>query len=402
MSPFEASKESIEKTKTSYDVIKIGLVEYIQELLLRGGAPTDDDLLREARNTISKDDELTDTFAAWFRDLLMLHGIREDDELAFPEPSLTCYKRLEVIAAAQVNHTPSDLAAPSYNCDGKLGAFVYSKQMLGLTPTDRELQVECCTILDDLEMTSDYPCKGAVDWFKYLITSETCWLREFRRRCGLPRSSEIAFEHIRSSDDKSIDYSIHNFSRLENELKDWARFHIALGNPPTDADIQRQARLIVYKNDDPWNQTAVDDPAILHLFKRQAGLAPIDVQGVNSLDLPSLSEGSETGVATQQHNAFEMPPKNLHWDLEHTGIGLPSPGHSTASPKTRLDQPLHTLIQNQPSTNTNPTQPLKYFLNDANCYGRLVRELTRFVTACISPNNPNQHVCLLVILSYLS
>jgi hypothetical protein len=35
---------------------------------------------------------------------------------------------------------------------------------------------------------------------------------------------------------------------------------------------------------------------------------------------------------------------------------------------------------------------LRYFLNDANCYGRLVRELTRFVTSCTSPNNPTSHL----------
>ncbi|KAM6510695.1 hypothetical protein FSOLCH5_011140 [Fusarium solani] len=33
-----------------------------------------------------------------------------------------------------------------------------------------------------------------------------------------------------------------------------------------------------------------------------------------------------------------------------------------------------------------------FFMNDSNCYRRLAQELTRFVMATMSPNNPNQHV----------
>ena len=147
-----------------------------------------------------------------------------------------------------------------------------------------------------------------------------------------------------------------------------------------------------------WNQTAADDPALLHVFKRQNGLAPSADDGP---DLPAVLEVSEPGRDRPSTNSS---PRSLHWDLENTGIGMmPSPvsgsdrqfppSNTTAtSTSTPSDAPLHTLVQNQPSTNTNPTQPLRYFLNDANCYARLVRELNRFVTSCTSPNNPNQHV----------
>lgn len=282
--------------------------------------------------------------------------------------------------------------------------FVHSRQSVGLTPTDSELQVQACKVLDDIEATSNFKCKGAVSWFKYLIVSEPNWLAEFRQRAGLPRSSEMDNEHIRSTDETTIDYSIHNFSRLENELKEYVRTQLAAGITPTDSDLQRKARLIIYKNDDPWNQTAADDPALLHVFKRQNGLAPSADDGP---DLPAVPEASEFGKAVLPSTTSS--PRSLHWDLENTGIGMmPSPvsgsdrhlapgSGTTTSPPT--DAPLHTLIQNQPSTNTNPTQPLRYFLNDANCYGRLVRELTRFVTSCMSPNNPNQHVSLLPIVT---
>jgi hypothetical protein len=210
----------------------------------------------------------------------------------------------------------------------------------------------------------------------------------------------MASEQVRSTDDKSIDYSIHNFARLERELGDWTRFQISVGITPSDSDLQRQARLIVYKNDDPWNQTAIDDPTFLHLFKRQNKLAPTDENRAASLDLPSLPEayynGCEEDVAGHRHSYSS--PSTLHWDLQGSGIGLHSPGSgknsSTSSFAPTVDRSLLTSIQHQSSTNINPKQPPKYFLSDANCYGRLVRELSRFVTTCTSPKNPNQHVGL--------
>ncbi|KAE8452703.1 hypothetical protein EG329_013962 [Mollisiaceae sp. DMI_Dod_QoI] len=389
MNPYEASKESAEDEKTLEDLVKIGLVEYIHDLVLKGGVPTDDDLIQEARAIIRKADQFhigtNLPQVSWFRDLIMLHGCMEED-ISVPNDHLSWTERLDRISQ-QAPHDLTNLHSIGCPKERALMTWVKSKQMLGLTPTDRELQVECTKILDDVENTSNFRAKGAVGWFKYLIQSETCWLRDFRRRANLPRSSEMEMEHIRSKDDKSIDYSIHNFSRLEHELRDWCKFQLALGNTPSDSDLQRQARLMVYKNDDPWNQTLIDDPAFLHLFKRQNGLAPRDEDGADTMDLPTLSEASEMGTNAPS-------PKTLHWDLEHTGIGLPSPNNSGPNSATGTFSPaersLPTLVQT--SANLNPAQPLKFFINDANCYGRLVRELTRFVTSCMSPNNPSQHV----------
>ncbi len=393
MNPFEASKESASDDRTLEDLIKIGLVEYVHETVINAAMPTDADLLGQARKIVQKSDENVigkrHPEGSWFRDLITLYGTTEEEVPNRPDsPDYYSIKGLEMISA-HVAPERGDFVFTTCSKQKALMSFVEAKQALGLTPTDRQLQVECCRILDDEESKSNFKCKPAVAWFKYLVTSSSCWLRAFGRRAGLPRTSEMLSEVIRSYDNQSIDYSIHNDARLEHELKDWIRFQIALGNHPSDADIQHQARLIVYKNDDPWNQTAVDDPAILHLVKRQTGLIASDNFGASVLELPTLSEGSEMG------SSHPSPARSLHWDVEASGIPLPSPssgGHCVSKPVTPLDQPLHTLIQNQPSTNTNPTQPLKYFLNDANCYGRLVRELTRFVTTCMSPNNPNQHV----------
>lgn len=44
------------------------------------------------------------------------------------------------------------------------------------------------------------------------------------------------------------------------------------GIVPTDEDLQRQARQILYEDDDSWNQTAADNQEWLELFKKHHGL----------------------------------------------------------------------------------------------------------------------------------
>ncbi|KAG4435299.1 hypothetical protein IFR05_009225 [Cadophora sp. M221] len=383
MNPFEGTKEAANDDRTLEDLVKIALVEYVHDAVMKGAVPTDADLLVQARRTVHTADDIAfgnrHPEGSWFRDLILLSGTTEEEMPERPgSPNYSCVKGVELVNA-RIAPNCAQFALSTCIKQRALMSFVESRQALGLTPTDSELQAECCKILDENESRSNFKCKPALAWFNYLVNSSSCWLRGFRRRAGLPRSSEILSEKIRSLDDKSIDYSIHNHVRLVHELKDWVRLQVSLGSYPSDIELQNQARMIVFKNDDAWNQTAMDDPSILHQFKQQAGLVTIDdFEGLNMPTITETSEGSQPS------------PKTLHWDLGSTGMTLPSP--SSGSSSTPAGAPLHTLIQNQPSTNTNPTQPLKYFLNDANCYGRLVRELTRFVTTCMSPNNPNQHL----------
>lgn len=411
MNPFDSKyKDNAEIRKTLEDQVKTGLVDYINEQVLAGGVPTDEQLLEEARKVIRKADALMDYApdASWFRDLIMLSGSTPQEDELIPTGTASKHmswaERLDM-AQAKSQMNINDLSQISCPKERMLKAYVKTRQAIGLTPVDYELQVQACQILDEIEATSNFKCKGAVQWFKYLITSSTSWLAEFRRRAVLPRSSEMGNEHIRSSDERSIDYSIHNYHRLERELIEFVNQQRAIGKTPTDADLQAKARMIIFENDDAWNQTAADDPAYLEIFKRQNGLATIEEE---EMELPTPTAVGALGLSLLSSGG--SPPTNsspspisLHWDLEHTGIGLPSPVSGSDRPAvpnrrpgtgtfTPPDAPLHTQVQNQPSTNTNPTQPLRYFLNDANCYGRLVRELTRFVTSCVSTNNPTQHI----------
>ena len=422
MHPYEASnRESEDSGKTLEDIIKMKLVTYINDQVLAGAVPTDEDLLAEARKIILNLEGLlkspNEIEMSWFRDLLLYSGnspqSNSPDADVIQDPKLstmTWAEKLDRINA-QNQTTMTDLSTIACQKERSLKAYVSSRQALGLTPIDSELQVQACKILDEIEETSNFKCKGAVQWFKYLITASPHWLKDFRRRAVLPRSEEMAHEHIRSLDDSTIDYSIHNYHRLERELVDYVAQQRSAGREPTDADLQRTARMIIFESDDPWNQTAADDPAYLNVFKRQNGLATIEeedfsvpeptVVGALGLSLLASTNAGSPGEISSS-------PSSLHWDLENTAIGLPSPLSSGDSHLGRIrvptpartsyanakphEGPISTSTMNQPSANTNPVMPLRYFLNDANCYGRLVRELSRFVASSTSPNNPNQHL----------
>lgn len=396
MQPYEASQDLFNGERTPENLIKSGLIQYINDKVVQGITPTDEELLGIARQIIRNLDAVSDAQnypdGSWLRDLILFSGTNsceeESDEDGLEMPRMKTLETVQhsLIGATMTCQCPKERALRNY---------VTSRQMLGLTATDSELQVEACRIIDEAELTAAVPCKGAVSWFKYLIKDSTCWLADFRRRAGLPRSSEMANEGVRSKDETSIDHAIHNYARLEAELKDYVHLQSTLSIKPSDSDLQRHARLIVYGNDDQWNQTWADDPLYLHIFKTRNGLAPA-AENKPSIMFPTAMDSPE--------QAASPPSRTLHWELENIETRS-RPGSKGTVPNTSYNQPIHTLkTANQPSTNSNPTQPLKYFLNDANCYNRLVRELSRFVARCMSPNNPNQHVshrcCHLIFLQY--
>lgn len=165
-----------------------------------------------------------------------------------------------------------------------------------------------------------------------------------------------------------MDSNIHTYTRLERELADFAKLQRAMGVEPTDEDLQRQARIIIYEFDDGWNQTAADNLTWLEAFKARhppdgssppTGTSPsFSLQQTN----PSVRDTPQTSTA-----ATKSP-------LAPVGAGPNACYDAAAAAKGEFQS----------------TGPV--FLNDANCYRRLARELGRWVAATMSPNNPNSHV----------
>ena len=132
----------------------------------------------------------------------------------------------------------------------ELHEFVKARRLLGLTAMDSELQVEACNIIGRMEESSNHPSDEVANLLLRLIYGSTTWLAGFRQRAVLPRSEDVGDEANRSKDKTKIDSTIHNYSRLESELAEYVRNQRSMGNEPSDADLQKQARLIIYEFDD--------------------------------------------------------------------------------------------------------------------------------------------------------
>lgn len=240
----------------------------------------------------------------------------------------------------------------------QLQEFVTGKRLLGLTAMDNELQEEACRIVGRVEEVSTHPSDTVANWLLRLITSSTGWLAPFRRRAHLPRSEDVKDRIHRSTDPLLIDSTVHNYTRLERDLGDYLTSQRALGLEPTDEDLQRQARIIIFEFDDGWNQTAADNVQWLESFKNR--------------HQPEVSDSSPS---------FSLQPSTTSL------FGGPS------TSKTTTTSPECPMLQGHESLDAGGnSRPGPFFLNDANCYRRLARELTRWVASVMSPNNPNQHV----------
>ncbi|KAH7328000.1 C2H2 type zinc finger-containing protein [Stachybotrys elegans] len=359
--PFVASSGPAESPRNAYELIKLELdyfaVCYVE---LHGCLPSDEQLMIEGCRIIFASELLSlqgiATQPSWLRDLIM-KSVDLEQKARFGPLRQAAENRL---ATLKING--KDNLFEQCPMEYQLQEFVRAKRLLGLTAMDDELQEEACRIVGRVEEVSTHPSEAVANWLVRLIMSGTNWLEPFRRRAHLPRSEDVQDEIIRSTDPKSIDSTIHSYSRLERELGDYLELHRSLhGVEPSDEDLQRQARIIIYEFDDGWNQTAADNLQWLEAFKKRHSCKG---EPATSSSSPTVStHKSAKSVITENSVAQSTPPSC------NTGIATSNP--------LEIDQTM---------------RPNPFFLNDANCYRRLAKELQRWVHQITSPNNPNCHV----------
>ncbi|PON22127.1 hypothetical protein TGAM01_v209001 [Trichoderma gamsii] len=372
--PFEASKDEIGTTKTLEDYVKLWLVEYIRDLASAGISPTDNQLLIEAqrivRKTDTEDTSLTGPDVSWFRDLIMLC------EPSYPiaqslvnqgsrnmANNLSWITQIEKIKASK--SVSSGLSIIGCEKERLLMNYVKSKQALGQIPTDSELQVQACKAIEDVEPKSNFKSREAVQWFEFLINCSTNWLSEFKRRAGL------SLPLVRGQ-------------LSEKELL--ANGGIITYDPIEIQETSVHDILLQQSAEEMLDQDMQRDPLIV-----SNGLDYLKAyKGRNNLETDALlptQEAIEQAFAHQSSDSgtnATISPQALHWGYSDEAIDgtLPINTNDEISPAT-VQMPQH---------NSSPNQPPRYFLSDVNCYGRLERELTRFVASCLSPNNPLQHI----------
>lgn len=356
--PYVATQSPPESPRNAWGLIKLELAYFISNHWEQHRRPpNDEDLTLEGCRIIFASELLSlqgiATQVSWLRDIIM-----NTETIArrarFGPLRGAAESRLHTL---KING--KDNLFEQCPMEFQLRQFVKAKSLLGLIPMDDELQEEACRIVGRIEEMCTHPSDDVSNWLLRCIKSSTSWLAPFRRRAALPRSEDVMSETIRSNDTTTIDSTIHSYSRLERELADFLKTQRLAGREPTNDDLQRQARIIIYEFDDGWNQTAADNVEWLEAFRSRH---PAGGQSPSSGASPQTahSHKTETNAATvtSQSMSIEMPADIDTSDYARYG----------------------------------PARAIPFFLNDANCYIRLSRELKRYVSKSISSNNPNQHV----------
>ncbi len=337
---------------------------------------SDEEMQQEAARIIFGAEVLSkggmSSMPSWLRDLVL------SNEQISLKARMAPIKSAVDSGQAQLKINGKDNIFENDSMELELLEYVQARRMLGLTAMDAELQVEACRIISRMEESSIHPSDQVANFLLRLIYGSTTWLANFRQRAILPRSEDLSHESKRSTDPSRIDSAIHNYSKLEAELAEFVTLQRSMGIEPTDSDLQGQARIIIYEFDDECNQTAADNVDWLNAFKLRhvsSDVSAATLENNSPLTIASVTKST----STSQSNLVCPTPSLL------AGRGA---SHG-------LRNGLTAGLYSNSSNNCPAGGPVKlghFFLNDANCYRRLAKELGRFVASTMSPNNPNRRV----------
>ncbi|KAM0328025.1 hypothetical protein ACHAQA_005426 [Verticillium albo-atrum] len=363
--PYVAGGSPPESPRSAYELIKMELAFFMMNHEDKtGNLPNDDEMLLEACRIIFASEVISlqgiDSNFSWLRDLFM-SSPEVARQAQFGPLRSAIENRLSIL---KING--KDNLFEACPLEQQLRDYVQTRTLLGLTAIDDELQVEACCIVGRIEEASTTPSDFIANWLVRLINSSSGWLANFRQRAHLPRTEDIKSAYFRSTDSTKIDSTIHIYSRLETSLSEYMEGQRLLGIEPTDEDLQRQARIIIYEFDDGWNQTAADSIAWLNAFRER------HPPGKPSDSMQVAGEPVLTMIDQHQHQLHAS-------QMSLQTASSPQPGLS-GSREFAASPP-----------RAKPTGGA-FFLNDSNRYRRLARELRRYVALTTSPNNPNQHI----------
>ena len=137
--------------------------------------------------------------------------------------------------------------------------------------------------------------------------------------------------------------------RLEQELSKFIAEEQDRGVTPSDRELQNRARMIVFGDDDPWNQTCVDNQLWLGTFKAQHGIG-----GAGAVAGEAETRGRSEDVSIEQQKTAPrleelpiMPPYVVRGGLRQSSRGGSAPalvpgadtketGIATSSPNQSL------------------------------------------------------------------
>ncbi|KAK7429926.1 hypothetical protein QQZ08_003548 [Neonectria magnoliae] len=232
--------------------------------------------------------------------------------------------------------------------EAQLHDFVQSRHLLGLAITQDELKEETCYIIGRIEEASTTPSDFIANWLVKLIHSSQDWLYGFRQR------AEIFVVNDLENQERNVDVSIRDYTNLERGMAKYLDTQRAIGIEPTDQDLRRQARIIIYQSDIGYNHTAADDSYWLSAFKQR-----------------HLPESSLLDLSIETKN-LQAPMSLYPLSVNPTVSNHSSPQGMTESE----DQ--HSILEARSLVMTAGS----FFTSDFNFYRWITEELGRWHYAC--------------------
>jgi Homeobox KN domain len=142
----------------------------------------------------------------------------------------------------------------------------------------------------------------------YMNANERASMDPFVAKATTPSSADETNLTFGTSAASTILADSNCWRRLEQVLSGYIVQQKVMGHIPTDQELQDQGRLIVFDDDDPWNQTAADNERWLGTLKFQHGI------------------GEDPGpIPRKLEEVPILPPYAIKGGLRHgRGIGCPS------------------------------------------------------------------------------
>ncbi|KAJ3538737.1 hypothetical protein NM208_g5777 [Fusarium decemcellulare] len=368
--PFEASGKPPDSPRSAYELITIELAYFIQSHYdTSGDMPNNRRLQLEACRIIFASEVMfpeqnpdSNGGFSWLRDLILAKD-EITQQARFGPIRSRAESRLSLMKIKGKNALFEACPLESH-----LHAFVHGRRANGVFEIqDHELQKEACRIITrmegDLGTTPDF----VANWLVTLISQSTNWLNDFRQRANLFRN-QGSWNTVPQGQQSLFSSwpGKQNSERLQDQLF-------------KDLDSQT------------WINTASMD-----LSNNTIGVGQSEIGLGELINEQNRSSSLIEPWLTNTPNIMTSTADQLPTSLETI-----QPSISTITP-IRFANP--TPSQDSPGTpGTGPSDGdsrlrpawLKtgvYILNDSNHHRWLDRELKRWVSATMSPNNPNCHV----------
>ncbi|KAL7953718.1 hypothetical protein V8C34DRAFT_296297 [Trichoderma compactum] len=361
MFPFEASDVSPESPRTAYELLVVELSCFVETYQYKTRQlPSHDAMHIEACRIIFASEMLTievDAEPSWLRDLVLSNEMIATQAQFLPirTPSEGRLRTLEIRGKKSL-FEDCPLEAQLYN-------FAFTEAMANQAViSDEMIQAEACKIITRMQQALQLPLTDFVfTWFMTLIYSSPMnWLSHFRQRSSLPLTDS-------GSTPASTSLAGHWTPRITSCA---ILSHLYIGSHDFGALRQSGEEATLRAG-----HCAKASPSDSHL---------------TGLEHTPTNLGTSIPLSSESFIPTMTPP--MSEELFSHGSGRNSRAIGSSGPEVSGTTLLMKHVDVGSGENPDGLQTGSYMFHDPNLYKWLGRELGRWVTSIMSPNNPNSHV----------